>query len=296
MEAQQLREMIIQELPMLVQNNEAFRQTVLKISSTHFADKAETENRFERMMDKIEQHLEQDKKNWKAHLEQDAKRQKEWDQKWQVHLKQDAKRQKESNQKWQAYLDREAKRLENWEKEWQAHLKQDAIKWQAQEQKWNDWDEKWEENQVVIRNLLSEVKNLSRKHESTIGALGSRWGLHSEASFRNALKGILEDIADDIEVLNVNEYDDEGVVFGRPDQVELDIIIKNGVLIVCEIKSSMGKAAMYVFERKVRFYENRHNRKVTRMLVISPMIDDTAKVVAKKLGVEIYSYADDVDL
>ena len=46
---------------------------------------------------------------------------------------------------------------------------------------------------------------------------------------------------------------------------------------------------MYTFERKVRFYEKRHQRQANRMLVISPMVDTRAKQVAKKLGIEIYS-------
>jgi hypothetical protein len=56
-------------------------------------------------------------------------------------------------------------------------------------------------------------------------------------------------------VLHVNEYDDEGIVFGRPGQVEIDIIVKNGFLLICELKSSMSKPDMYTFERKARFYE-----------------------------------------
>ncbi len=74
-----------------------------------------------------------------------------------------------------------------------------------------------------------------------IGALGSRWGLHSEASFRNALKGILQD-SFGVEVLNINDFDAFGTlrartgeVFGRPDQVEIDVIIKNGMVIVREL-------------------------------------------------------------
>ncbi len=85
-------------------------------------------------------------------------------------------------------------------------------------------------------------------------------------------------------------------VFGKPDQVEIDVIIKNGLLILCEIKSSIDKAGMYIFDRKVTFYEKRHNRKVDRKLVICPMVDDRAKPVAQKLGVELYSYADSVEL
>ena len=52
-----------------------------------------------------------------------------------------------------------------------------------------------------------------------------------------------------VEVINVNEFDDEGTVFGTPDQVEIDIIIKNGELILCELKSSMSKSDVYTFER-----------------------------------------------
>ncbi|MBN2886542.1 MAG: DUF3782 domain-containing protein, partial [Chromatiaceae bacterium] len=106
--------------------------------------------------------------------------------------------------------------------------------------------------------------------------------------FRNALAGILEQ-SFGVEVLNINEYDDEGTVFGRPEQVELDVIIKNGLLIICELKSSIDKAGMYSFERKARFYEQRHQRQASRLIVISPMIDPRARPVAEKLGIECFS-------
>ncbi len=134
---------------------------------------------------------------------------------------------------------------------------------------------------------------MSRKHDATIGALGARWGLYSEESFRKALKGILED-SFGVEVINVTEYDHDGEVFGRPDQIELDLLIKNGLLIICEIKSSMSKADMYLFERKVRFYESRHSRSANRKLAISPMVHPRAKEVANNLGIEVYSYGEDV--
>jgi len=89
-------------------------------------------------------------------------------------------------------------------------------------------------------------------------------------------------------VLNVNEFDDEGEVFGRPDQAELDVIIKNGLLILCELKSSMSKSDMNTFERKVRFYEKRRQRQANRMIVISPMIGDPARRVGEELGIEMY--------
>ncbi len=50
-------------------------------------------------------------------------------------------------------------------------------------------------------------------------------------------------------------------------------IIKNGVLILCEIKSSMSRGDVYIFNRKIAFYEKRHNRKADRKIIISPMVD-----------------------
>ena len=162
----------------------------------------------------------------------------------------------------------------------------------------DDQNRKWDKNQAAMskefKQLYDALKAQAAKQERGIGALGSRWGLQSERAFRDALAGILEQ-SFGVEVINVNEYDDEGVVFGRPDQVELDVIIKNGLLIICELKSSIDKAGMYSFERKARFYEQRHQRQASRLIVISPMIDARARPVAERLGIETYGDSIDVE-
>ncbi|OBU77659.1 PD-(D/E)XK nuclease family protein [Cylindrospermopsis raciborskii] len=167
-----------------------------------------------------------------------------------------------------------------------------------QAQKWDEQNRKWEENTQRLDRIeaqnsatLEEIQKANRRYESAIGAIGSRWGLYSEASFRNGLKAILGQ-SFGVEVLNLTLYDQEGEVFGRPEQVELDIIIKNGLTIVCELKSSIDKAGMYVFGRKAEFYAKNQNRVVDRKIVISPMVDERAIPVAKSLGIETYSYAD----
>jgi hypothetical protein len=136
----------------------------------------------------------------------------------------------------------------------------------------------------------------AQKHERGIGALGARWGLQSEKAFRDALAGILEQsFGVQVVNVNVNEYDDQGEVFGRPDQVELDVIIKNGLLLICELKSSIDKAGMYIFERNARFYEKRHQRTANRLIVISPMIDARARKVAERLDIETYGDSTEVE-
>ncbi|MBK8750220.1 MAG: DUF3782 domain-containing protein [Candidatus Competibacteraceae bacterium] len=169
---------------------------------------------------------------------------------------------------------------------------------EEQTRKWEEHqaeqNRKWDANQEELRRLHQEIMAQALKQERGIGALGSRWGLQSEKAFRDALAGILEK-SFSVQVVNVNEYDDQGVVFGRPDQVELDVIIYNGSLIICELKSSIDKAGMYIFERKARFYEERHQRKANRLIVISPMIDARAQKVAERLGIETYGDSIEVE-
>jgi hypothetical protein len=165
---------------------------------------------------------------------------------------------------------------------------------EEQSRKWEEQNRKWDENQAELKRLHEAHMAQARKHDRSIGALGARWGMQSERAFRNALAGILEENFG-VEVMNVNEYDDQGEVFGRPDQIELDVIIKNGLLLICELKSSIDKAGMYIFERKARFYERRHQRTANRLMVISPMIDPRAQKVAQRLGIETYSDSIDVE-
>lgn len=181
-----------------------------------------------------------------------------------------------------------------WTKQkWEDFKRELQLDRAEQARKWDLQNRKWEDAKLEFARMHEAIMAIAQKQERSIGALGARWGIQAETSFRNALAGILEK-SFGVEVLNVNEYDDEGEVFGRPDQIELDVIIKNGMLIICEIKSSIDKAGMYIFERKVRFYEKKHHRQTNRLLVISPMVDSKAQVVADKLGIEIYSDSIDV--
>lgn len=129
-----------------------------------------------------------------------------------------------------------------------------------------------EEIRLLRERQDREITRIDRKFDSTIGAIGTRWGVMAEESFRNALKAILEETFN-VKVERYHAFDTEGTVFGKPDQVELDLIIYNKTLILAEIKSSMSKPDMHAFMRKVDFYEKKHNVMVQRKMVISPMVD-----------------------
>lgn len=195
--------------------------------------------------------------------------------------------------------DREAQRLK-WDEQERKWVEQ-QDRWAEQQDKWKEWSRKWDAAQLLAEERwndtqknFAELRGAVGRLERTIGGLGARWGMQSEKAFRDALAGILEEHFP-VKVRRVNEYDDAGDVFGRPDQVELDIIVTNGLLLICELKSSMTRSNMYAFERKARFYEKRHNCKADRLIVISPMIDARAKAVAGMLGITIYGDPADVE-
>jgi len=255
MNAELLKETIKRELPDLLRDDPALRAYILELTRREYAGRAETEDRFYAMLAELRRDREENARQWEEYKDEQNRKWEEQNRKWD-----------EQNRKWD-----EQNRL--WHEQWEAHQRQ---------------------HKEEFDRLHEEIMALAKKHDRSIGALGARWGMRSEKAFRDALAGILEQNFG-VQVLNVNEYDDEGVVFGRPDQVELDVIIKNGLLLICELKSSIDKAGMYIFERKARFYERRHQRQANRLIVISPMIDARAQQVAERLGIETYGDSIEVE-
>ncbi|MEJ5339197.1 MAG: PD-(D/E)XK nuclease family protein [Aquificaceae bacterium] len=179
---------------------------------------------------------------------------------------------------------------EEQEKGWQ---EQSAL-WQEQNRRWEVQERRWEEQQKINRELIEEIKKLHRKYDTGTDAQGARWGLRAESSFREAIKGILEEDFP-VKVERYLAYDEEGEVFGKPHQIELDLIIKNGKTILAEIKSSMSKSDVFVLKRTVDFYKKKEGRELDRVLVIFPMVDSKAMELAEEYGFEAYSYPEDVE-
>ena len=138
-----------------------------------------------------------------------------------------------------------------------------------------------EEIKAIIRQEMAEIlqyREMRNDYDSSVGALASIWRLHSQESFRNALKAMLEE-SFGVQMINVTEHDDE--VFGRLDQIELDLLIKNRLLIIGKIQSSMSKSDLYTFDKKVQFYQRRHQQESNGKMVISLTVDFKAQEIAK---------------
>ncbi len=292
LEREHVKAIILQELPAILEQDADVRQLILRLAQQHFANRGETENRFDRVLEELRHDREEQRRMWDENQRALKAMQDEANRKWDENQRALKAMQDEANRKW-----------EEQNRKWDEN--QRALK-AAQDEARRTWDEnqralkamqdeanrKWEEDHREIMAMIRRMEALDRKYDSTIGALGARWGLYSEQSFRNALRGILTGFFN-LEVINVIEYDDTGAVFGRPDQIELDLIIKNGLLIICEIKSSVSKADVYAFERKARWYEQRHARQADRLMIISPMVDARAREAARRLQIDMYSFAEE---
>ncbi len=268
---EQIKHIIFSELPKVIEKDPKIRRYILKISKEKYADKEKTEDRIDRILDELKRDREAGEKKWA-----------EWNLKWEKYLEES-----------KLYREAQDKKWAEWNLKWEKHLEESKLYREAQDKKWAEQDVKWEENQKTIRQILDSITTINKKHESSIGALGARWGMHAESAFRDGLKAILEQ-SFKVKVERYEDFDDKGMVFGRPDQIEMDVIVYNGTLILCEIKSSLSKSEVYTFWRKTQFYEERHQRKANRKIVISPMLSPKAISVAKELNIETYGYADEV--
>ncbi|QXJ34035.1 PD-(D/E)XK nuclease family protein [Saccharolobus shibatae] len=128
-----------------------------------------------------------------------------------------------------------------------------------------------------------------KRLETIITGLGARWGIMNEDSFRQGVGELLSNSGWKVsrEVL----YDRDGYVYDEPSDVEYDIVIKDGSVILVEITSSLKRGDLPTIKRKKEFYEKVKNIKVNLVYVITPFIHDRyperVKAMAKDMGIEI---------
>ena len=143
---------------------------------------------------------------------------------------------------------------------------------------------RYDEELARLREDMNKGFELLRRH---IDALGARWGLLAEESFRAGMVGVVERYFGG-RVERWTHYDEEGFVFGFPSLVEVDMVISDKEHILVEIKSSVSKADVYEFWRVGQLYERIRGVK-PRLAIVSPFVREEAKKLAKELGIDVYT-------
>jgi hypothetical protein len=264
----------------------------------------------QRMREESERKWAENQQHWEKNWAELQRMREESERKWE-------EQRKESERKW-AENQAELQRMrEESERKWEEQRQESERKWEQSERKWEEqrqeserkWEQserKWEETMQELHQLREEQKEASRKLFNDVkkyldvqmGAIGARWGIRSEASFRNAMRGLLQEAVPHIQVKHVDIKDETGEVLGYPANIELDVVIHNGTLIVCEIKSSVSGGDVRDFHNKVQFYKKHHHprQEMVSEVMISPMVSEDAKRAAQVFGVQFYSYMEDVFL
>ena len=124
-----------------------------------------------------------------------------------------------------------------------------------------------------------------RRH---ILAVEARWGIMSEEAFREELKGFLEKEFK-LKVEKWTGFDGDGLVYGYPSQVEVDVAIHNKKIVLVEVKSHIRASDVYIFKRKAELYMKLTGKKPNKLLIVTPYTEDKALEVAKNLNIEIYT-------
>jgi hypothetical protein len=124
--------------------------------------------------------------------------------------------------------------------------------------------------------------------ERHISALGARWGLMAASAFREGLRGLLEKEFG-FKVESWRAYDEAGIVFGYPSEVEVDVTVSDEKLILIEVSSHVRASDVLQFKKKAELYEGKTGRRPDRLIIVTPYIDEKALEAAKQLGIEAYT-------
>jgi hypothetical protein len=146
----------------------------------------------------------------------------------------------------------------------------------------------FERHDMEIARLREDMMRGFDAMNRRISALGARWGLESEEAFREGLRGILEKELG-LKVERWSAFDETGSVFGHPSQVEVDVAVSNGRVMLIEVSSHVKQADVAALVKKAELYERITGRRPDRLIVVTPFAEERAMEAALKLGVEIYT-------
>ena len=307
---EEIRQLIAHEFPRLISQNPEIRYELIGVMSEAFAKKEDITailNEIKQMREESERQRVEFRREMKALREESEQRSSEFRQEMEALREESNRLREESEQRSSEFrqemeaLREESNRLrEESEQRWlEFRQEMEALREESNrlreksEQRWLEFRQEMEALRGEVRASRTYTDDELRRFKHTVQGLGARWGLQSEEAFRNGLAAILTDELG-FRVERYEGYDDSGSVFGQPEQVEMDVIIQNGLIIAIEIKSSVSRGDLALFQRKVAFFEQTVNLTVDRKFFISPFVDPNAVGLAARMGIELYTHSLDI--
>ncbi|RKU13581.1 hypothetical protein C6502_04250 [Candidatus Poribacteria bacterium] len=296
---EEIRELIANEFPRLITQNTEIRYELIGVMSETFAKKEDITailNELRQMREESERQRVEFREEMQVLREESNQLREESEQRWvefreemQVLREESNQLREESEQRWVEFRE-EMQVLREESNQLREESEQRRVEFRQEMEAQREESNQLREESRASRAYLDD--ELKRFHH-TVQGLGARWGLQSEEAFRNGLAAILTDELG-FRVERYEGYDDSGSVFGQPEQVEMDVIIRNSSVIAIEIKSSVSRSDLSLFQRKVAFFEQTENVTVNRKFFISPFVDPNAVGLAARMGIELYTHSLDI--
>jgi len=185
----------------------------------------------------------------------------------------------------QQRLEEEMKKL--WER--MARLEEEFLELRKAQQRLEEIEErqqKLEERVLRVEERLEQVGRALQELTAKLMALSYRYGIATEEAFRSAVKYLVEDLLREYRVARWTTYDREGLVYGHPAVVEVDVLIRDGEHVLVEYKAYADKADVAELYKVGLLYQREVGVK-PRLLLVAPCYRRRARELAERLGVEI---------
>jgi hypothetical protein len=200
------------------------------------------------------------------------------------------KQRKESEKRWEE----NNKRWEENQKRWEENNK----RWEENQKRWEENNKRWEESNKRMDGIIKEIKQLreefaqfSKKLYDYVSAIGSRWGPKIEESIRNALSGILQKWSGQPVVIQKwKTFDKDCRVRPIPSTVEVDVVVRDTLHILCEIKAHISDGDVTKFYNTMLLYKELHKDARIEMIIVSPDPSSEAIKLAKEIGIAVYTH------
>jgi len=127
--------------------------------------------------------------------------------------------------------------------------------------------------------MLAGFRDLDRR----FGVLGSRWGDGAEEAFRQGLIETVRGLGYTVE--HYHGQDPEGFINYTPRSFDLDVLVRDGEVVVAEIKSNASGPDVTEFLRCVQLFERQTGRRATKRILIAVTLQRAALERAQQLGV-----------
>ena len=188
-------------------------------------------------------------------------------------------------------LEERFSRIEERQQELEKHFAKLEERFTRLEERYQELEERFAKLEERVTRLEEGVTGLERRmdeFEVLLKTVAHRFGVLSEEAFREAMKGILEEYFG-ATAEHWTTYDEEGYVYGHPSEVEVDVVIKDGVHILVEVKSGVDTGDVLELSRIGELHQKKTGYR-PQLVIVGGFVSEKARKKAGPLGIRIYTY------